>query len=325
MKSLCRKIACIFIVVFSLLQLMHTFGEDLEIQIRNQLLCKVRTSFPKAWERSASLYGIFPWPHVSLQAVQSPSRKKTVLLISGLDDPGFAFQELAPTLLQQGFSVYIFSYPNDQSIEASTNLLYKNLASSSIKGPLSLVCHSMGGLVARNLLTRPDIDYSGKTKKNILPRIDNLILVGTPNKGSQLARFRILLEVKDQFYQFFQGRYKKDQKNLSLLHFLMDGTGAAGVEILPNSSFLKRLNQRNLPEDIAPWIIAGRVLPWDNYLCRRFGDGLVSPDSAKGIKTPAVEVPGSHLGMLRNLKPGTDRVPCGIPAILSLLMGNDGH
>ncbi len=302
MKSLCWKIGCIFILVFSLLQLMHTFGENREIRIRNQLLFKVRTSFPNAWKRSASLYGIFPWPQTktpALESIKQTGETHAVLLISGLDDPGYAFQELAPALLQQGFSVYVFS--------------------------LSLVCHSMGGLVARNLLTRPDIDYASKAKKKILPKIDSLILVGTPNRGAQLARFRILLEIKDQFYQFFQGRYKKDRENLSVLHFLMDGTGAAGVEILPNSSFLRKLNQRSLPEEITPWVIAGRMLPWDNTLCRRLGDGLVSPDSAKGFNAPAVEVPGSHLGMLRNLGAGKDTIPSAIPAIIALLKGRGTH
>ncbi len=206
-------------------------------------------------------------------------RAKSVLLISGLDDPGYAWKELGPVLVKNGFSVFVFVYPNDQSIEAST---------------------------------------SGRSFSGLLPRIDTLIMVGTPHQGSQLSRFRIFLEIRDQVYQ-------RRHANATWLHGFLDGTGSAGIQLLPGSSFLRGLNQRRLPSQVSSWMIAGRLLSFSGGLSDVLGDGLVSMDSglarglAQGAESAAMEVSGSHMGMLtKSLKNGS-RLPSAIPLILEIL------
>ncbi|PIE68371.1 MAG: hypothetical protein CSA21_07815, partial [Deltaproteobacteria bacterium] len=295
-----------------------------EIQARDNLLFQLRNHFSDAWQRSSDLYGIFPLapeesgPEGQLHSRNARHRAKSVLLISGLDDPGYAWQELGPVLVKNGFSVFVFVYPNDQSIEASTDLLYDRLMDFPRDSSLALVCHSMGGLVARNLLTRPDPDSSGRSFSGLVPRIDTLIMVGSPHQGSQLARFRIFLEVRDQVYQWRHA-------NVSWIHGLLDGTGSAGVQLLPGSSFLRGLNQRSLPPQVSSWMIAGRLLPFSGAVSDVLGDGLVSMDSglarrlAQGAESAAMEVSGSHMGMLtKSLKNGS-RQPPAIPLILNIL------
>ena len=48
----------------------------------------------------------------------------------------------------------------------------------------------MGGLVSREMLTRPEIEYNASAKNRRVPEVVALIMVGTPNHGSQLARLQ---------------------------------------------------------------------------------------------------------------------------------------
>lgn len=311
-----------WVLLFCLFQMVHFFWADWEIQARDNLLFHLRTHFSDAWRRSASLYGIFSLGRTEpvLDSRMVSHGKKTVLLISGLDDPGYAWQELGPVLTQNGFSVFVFIYPNDQSMEASTDFLYERLAVfSKDSSSLALVCHSMGGLLAWNLLTRPDLDYPGKVQSGARPRIDTLITVGTPHKGSQLARFRIFLEIRDLFYQVRRA-------NVSWLHGIMDGTGSAGIQLLPGSSFLQGLHQRSLSSHVSLWKICGRLAPFSGYAADCLGDGLVSIDSAQGLfqgaGSPVTEVSGSHMGMLRKPFGKGRKLPSAIPVILNILSRN---
>jgi pimeloyl-ACP methyl ester carboxylesterase len=79
-----------------------------------------------------------------------------VVLIHGLDDPGQVWQILAPALLKSGFKVWLMHHPNDQPIVESARLFFKELKALKQRGVdrISIVAHSMGGLVSREMLTR---------------------------------------------------------------------------------------------------------------------------------------------------------------------------
>ena len=165
-------------------------------------------------------------------------------------------------------------------------------------------------------------------------------MAGTPNHGSELARFRFFMEIRDQANLIMEGEGH-------WLQFLLDGTGAAGVDLIPGSTFLTRLNSRLHPDGVDLHVIAGILSPWSDYKIKSFmgklgtympndkkldgfesalkkmnntiGDGLVTIESARLENVPLTQVKGSHMTMIRNLTQESKRVPPAIPVILDIL------
>lgn len=181
-----------------------------------------------------------------------------VLLVHGLDEPGSLWNGLAPELASRGLCTVRVSYPDDQALDASSLALLHAVEELHARGVqrLSIVAHSMGGLLARDLLTRPDA-YAGECLHPAnLPSVDRLITIATPNSGSELARFRIVLEINQRI-----ARYRADPR--ATLRDLLrneDGHGEAGHDLLPGSAFLTRLNARPFPTGVGVTIIAAKWL-----------------------------------------------------------------
>lgn len=295
-------------------QTARTFFLPLESRIRHALHQAVKNRYPKAAQALVDRYGIREFkPFRKDEAYFGLDR---VVLVHGLDDPGIIWQNLVPVLLKKGYRVFVMTYPNDQAIAASTRFFFEQmlLLAATDPGPVSVVAHSMGGLVARDMLTNPEYAYAEAATARYVPAVRQLIMVGTPNHGTQMARFRIFTEIRDQiFYLFKPGTH--------WLHCLLDGTGAAGVDLLPGSAFLTQLNQHPLPEDTQMHVIAGIICPWlrQGPLKNHVGDGLVSVYSAALQLVPVTRVNGSHFTMIRNITSSSNRMPPAIPVILRLL------
>jgi len=97
----------------------------------------------------------------------------------------------------------------------------------------------MGGLVARDLLTSPEIKYDRAVKQGEVLEVNSLIMVGTPNHGSQLVRFRTFGKLRDQLTRLTKGE-------ANWLGFILDGAGEAKIDLLPGSRFLAELNDRKI-------------------------------------------------------------------------------
>lgn len=221
-----------------------------------------------------------------MRGVDPPSRM--VLLVHGLDEPGSIWEDLAPALraaLQEaeddgeqrhgaGAKIVRFEYPNDQPIAESADLFAEALSLLRAGGVerVDLVCHSMGGLVARDALTREE-HYGGAVEATeTLPDIDRFIMVGTPHHGAPLARLRLLSEIREQVMRFFDDGGRTEE---NLLRFMDDGAGEAGEDLLPGSAFLEDLNSRPLPEGVRMTIIAGTVSPVSSEEIREWIDSRV--------------------------------------------------
>jgi hypothetical protein len=168
--------------------------------------------------------------------------------------------------------------------------------------------------------------------------VSGVILVGTPNQGSEWARLRVWLELRDQFLTG-QGR------RFSLFAALRDGTGAAKIDLRPGSDFLLGLNARPWPDLVPVLAIEGRLLAppdlsagldaaaaevgsddlrrrlrdWWSSIGDSLGDGVVSLDAARlpdGAEPLVFDA--SHRGLLVRLLPG-DPEPPAIAAILATL------
>jgi hypothetical protein len=161
--------------------------------------------------------------------------------------------------------------------------------------------------VARQMLTDPGTDYSTALEEGRAPAISHLIMIGTPNHGASLARFRLVMEVREQVLNRIHGHG-------SWIQGFLDGSGEAGPQLLPGSGFLNRLNARPHPKGASMAVIAGILSPW-----LPAGDGLVSASSAQLEKVPFFQVPGNHLTMVRNLFRSSERVPPAVPLVIRLL------
>ncbi len=286
----------------------------LEHRMRHGLHQAAKNRFPEAAQALEKRYGIKPFKESKTPS--GNSGKGRVILVHGLDDPGVIWQNLAPVLTENGYEVLVMTYPNDQAIAVSTRFFFEQMRLLATKDPrpVFVVAHSMGGLVVRDMLTCPAYDYPEAATDRNVPAVRQFIMVGTPNHGTQMARLRIFTEIRDQIFHLFK-------PGTHWLHCLLDGTGAAGIDLLPQSRFLRQLNQRPLPKDTPMHGIAGVISPWSgkgpvkNFL----GDGLVSVDSVSLQHVPLTRVKGSHFSMIRNITSSSNRMPPAIPVILSLL------
>jgi pimeloyl-ACP methyl ester carboxylesterase len=191
-------------------------------------------------------------------------------------------------LREAGYSVARFEYPNDGPISDAADLLAEGLRASKAAGVerIDIVAHSMGGLVARDVLTRAAY-YGGdglggaaaEHGQRRFPAVDRLIMCGTPNHGSQLVRLRGLIELREHLTTAIA-----TSQNLSDLAAI-DGNGEAGVDLLPDSEFLRRLNARPLPTHTRITIIAARLSPVDGQKVQSAMQRLRS--LASSSETPA--------------------------------------
>lgn len=295
-------------------------------------------------------------------ALTDDQKQRLVVLVHGLDDPGMMWADFIPALHAAGFTVGRFDYPNDGPISESADLLAGNLRRLRAAGVerIDIIAHSMGGLVVRDMLTRPTYyggDGSGAKAGGEYPAIDRFIMCGTPNHGANLARLRGLTELREHLLTALAGR--QSLRELAAT----DGSGEAGIDLLPNSEFLRRLNARPLPSHTQCTIIAGRLAPlqgsrmqWLVARARKLaasenapqwlrkgaashtaefleretdqainslGDGCVSIESAqiKGV-SDVVIVRASHLGMIIQLRGDADskNQPPAIPIAIERLI-----
>lgn len=332
---------CIALVV--VIQVVRHFFREEERRIRTQIRESFKKEYPEAFGQLKVMYGLKPFEDFK-NSEKPYIHAPVVILVHGLDDPGKIWMNLAPALAEEGFSVWIMTYPNDQPIKESARFFMDCIQSHSLSKTerISIVAHSMGGLVAREMLTHPALSYAEKADKKVLPAVLNLIMVGTPNHGSELARFRILTEIRDQMANLFSEKYH-------WLQGILDGAGEAGMDLIPGSPFLESLNLRSHPPQVNLLVIAGSMSPWQKNEIERFarnlevklskdtrvaakemekmlllvssevGDGLVSVSSARLSGVPLRIVQGTHLSMIRNITTDSRRIPPAIPIIIEQL------
>lgn len=293
------------------------------------------------------------WTRVGADT-ELPSR--VVLLIHGLDDAGSLWDEASMALASSGHTAVEFNYRNDQSIARSSDDLadaLKQLRSAGVT-EVAIVGHSMGGLLARDVLTRPAY-YGSEPRNNAsMPDVSRLIMLGPPNQGSPLAPLRGVMEVRDQFTRWLRSEGANVE---AMLGFLVDGRGEAGNDLKPGSSFLAELNARPMPRDLPITIVVGSLgddcrvriaeaLETDfarhvlgdqaaslratvDAAAQTLGDGCVplAATSLPGV-TDVVRVEADHRSMIARIEPlekarellGKKRdVPPAIPVILERL------
>jgi pimeloyl-ACP methyl ester carboxylesterase len=288
---------------------------------------QLRKWFPEEMKPADGWHGLYP------RAGAAPDEALPVVLVHGLDEPGSIWDDLVPALQADGHAVWELRYPNDQGIDRSAEFLAAHWSDLPPDRPVAIVGHSMGGLVARDFVSRLwRVGMPG-------PGVAGVILVGTPNGGSEWARLRVWLELRDHF-PTGEGR------RFSLFAALRDGAGEAKIDLRPDSDFLSALNARPWPGDVPIVAIAGRLVAppaglaaglataaaetgsaalerelaaWWSTVGQDLGDGVVSLASAGVLGgPPPLVVEASHRGMLARLLPGDPEPPAIAPILAAL-------
>lgn len=299
--------------------------------LRSLISQQLHAWFPTAMAPDDGWHGLYR------RDPQAPPQAPPVLLIHGLDEPGDIWDDLAPALTQAGFAVWEFRYPNDQGIDRSTAYLAQHWLELPADQPPVLIGHSMGGLVAREFVSRWRHPVATSPLVAGAP-VGGVILAGTPNQGSEWARLRIWLELRDHLASQRPGP-------LDPLAGLRDGLGEAKIDLLPGSDFLKELNARPWPATVPLFIIAARLVgppgerladlkaaavaagvgelaqeleDLDAQLGEGLGDGLVSLESARLTALEPLVVNASHRGMIRRLFAGNPEPPAIAPILTTL-------
>lgn len=311
-----------------------------ERELRLTLQEQLEAWFPEEMSLPPGDYGFVPRADERLR-----SGRPQVLLVHGLDEPGGIWDDLVPALDEAGIEAWEFRYPSNQAVDGSADLLATHWPQLEGARPVVLIGHSMGGLVIRDFVTR--LRYPSHQAPAVEgAEVRGVIMVGTPNQGSEWARLRVWLGVRDLIANL-------PQQQFSVFAELRDGTGAAKIDLRPGSRFLTELNGREWPDEVPIRLIGGRlteatpvmlqnletlssrfgidvaepVEDWMSDLSEGLGDGVVPLTSLIVPEAPPpVIVPGSHRGILaRTPFNGDESVPPAIPEILSILAEWQDH
>ncbi len=292
---------------------------EAEREWRIQLQAQLKAMFPEAMTPPPGVYG---W-----RTHREPADAGlTVVLVHGLDEPGDIWEDVIAALAEVPVAVIEFRYPNDQAVDASADFLAEQWADLASERSVIFIAHSMGGLVVRDFVMR-HYAPGGERSLPVGPAVRAAWLVGTPNHGSEWARLRVWLELRDHFTSAADQEY-------ALFSALRDGTGAAKVDLRPGSRFLRDLNRHEWPEAVDLKLIAGvyfdreqinrgldellqrapnedlaaAFATWSADLREATGDGVVTVESvALAGFPPPIVLAASHRGLIRRspLEPGT--------------------
>lgn len=253
---------------------------DEERELRNLVQNHLEEWFPGPMKASSGQYGLLR--HGSGVHSDHPG---SVVLVHGLDEPGGIWHDLIPVLETLDLDIWEFRYPNDQAIERSVQQLAEAWTTLDGKGAVVMIGHSMGGLVIRDFVSRLRHPVGAPSAISGV-EVSGVILVGTPSQGSHWARLRVWLEFREFFTTI-------EDRRFSLFAALRDGTGAAKVDLHPESAFLAGLNAREWPQQVPVTIIGGSVpttsAPLDEPL-RAIREDLVSAELEQALKAQVAEL-----------------------------------
>jgi pimeloyl-ACP methyl ester carboxylesterase len=190
-------------------------------------------------------------------------RDRLVIFLHGLNSRPEDLESLVQDTRAAGLPCAVFRYPNDQRLPESAVSLAKEFHKLQRTYPrlrVSIVAHSMGGLVARYAIEDPRWRSSN---------VDQLVMIAPPNHGSSLARFACSLDA----VEFMTSPARRKESGF-LVGSFADGLAEATDDLEPDSDFLTKLNSFPRNPDVDYTIVLGT-------------DGLLSPLEVHAIRRGA--------------------------------------
>ena len=125
----------------------------------------------------------------------NPRAPEVNVLVHGLIRRGRCFVKLGRLLAANGYPTYVYDYDTTMhSIAehgAALRRYLEKIAAENPESKINIITHSMGGLLTRYALGNFSENYDEKADESVLKRsrIKHVIMLGPPNKGSDIARF----------------------------------------------------------------------------------------------------------------------------------------
>ena len=228
--------------------LIHINREKLEAD-RREKQAKIRRAANAVGPVIGLSTSDLQWGLRGIEPKKLVAGQRVVILVHGLQGSHDSLEGLIPPLCRQGYPYGTFAYPNDGPIADSVQLLDRELKALDLPDGvhITLVTHSMGGLVARSLVENPRLHD---------PRIDRLVMICPPNHGSNLAYLPPGLDLHEHLH---------DRPVSELPEFVfrstVDGFNEAQHDLRPQSRFLLQLNARPRNPSVRYSILLGSVSP----------------------------------------------------------------
>lgn len=237
-------------------------------------------------DSSGELVPLDHWPVAGDRATAAGAQRSAVVLVPGLLAGERSMGALRQHLADAKIPAAIFRYDSDVGVEPAADRLNELLAAAIANQPqfrITLVTHSMGGLVARRVLESPDW---------VSDRVDRLIMIAPPNAGSSLATLDSA-EVKRTLsnLQFDQQRVVIDERAARLLDSALGQfLGDAKQDLAPGSGVLQGLSRLERNPRVRYSILAGSGGPIPGWV-RTIGQLFLAkqsfqrPEQAEKLRT----------------------------------------
>lgn len=122
--------------------------------------------------------------------------------------------------------ILVFRYPNNQSLSRSGQFLTSEINRVfKDQKKVQFICHSAGGLVFRHYAEINNGSYG------------NAFFIGTPHKGSDIIKFKFLIDTNEFLIGFGHGGLPK-----TISDTIPEGRGEIGFDLQPGSLFLSYLD-----------------------------------------------------------------------------------
>jgi pimeloyl-ACP methyl ester carboxylesterase len=177
---------------------------------------------------------------------KAPAHRPVVILVHGFNSGPEQNAALMKPIHAQGFACGAFVYPNDHTIAASAQLLSAELKKFAAKYPerrIALVCHSMGGIVARACIECSKLDPGN---------VERLIMIAPPTHGTVLAHFAVGTDLYEHWIARRGGNPWRRVRDS-----IIDGLGEAADDLCPDSDFLMELNHQPLNPRVRYTVLLG--------------------------------------------------------------------
>jgi pimeloyl-ACP methyl ester carboxylesterase len=177
---------------------------------------------------------------------KSDETKPIVVLVHGFNSTPQQNASLMIPIREAGYPCGTFAYPNDYIIRNSAQLLSSELHRFKLQHPqrhVILVCHSMGGLVARACVENSLYDPGN---------VERLIMIAPPTHGTIIAHFA----VGSDMWEHWLAR-KEGWPLARMRDSVVDGLGEAAGDLCPCSEFLTELNSQPLNPHVRYTVLLG--------------------------------------------------------------------